>query len=113
MADLGDLTIDSSCIVAESVAEFVEKFSEMISNNNSLEYCNIVWRYLDCEKYSTKSILRIKKALKLTDSVAEILDLSKKLPQTVKNDITVPAAEKRLAHLGDLAIMFEIVKIPD
>jgi hypothetical protein len=39
------------------------------------------------------------------------LALSRKLPQTVKDGITVPAANKMLANLDDLALMFEVVKI--
>lgn len=108
MSDLGDLNIDSSCIMAKSVTDFVKKFTEMINSESPLKYCSIVWKSLDYEKYNTKSMLRIKKALKLTDSVAEILALSKKLPQIVKDDITVPSAEISLANLNDLAIMFEI-----
>lgn len=111
IADLGDLTIDSTCIVAESVTDFIKKFSEMINNDNPIKYCCIVWKYLDCEKYNAKDILHIKKALKLTSSVGEILALSRKLPQTVKDGITVPAANKMLANLDDLALMFEVVKI--
>lgn len=111
MADLGDLTIDSTSIVAKSVTDFIKKFSEMISNDDPIKYCCIVWKHFDCEKYNTKSILRIKKALKLMDSVGEILALSRKLPQTVKVGITVPAANKMLANLDELALMFEVVKI--
>lgn len=108
MSDLGDLTIDSSCIMAKSVKDFVKKFAEMINKESPLKYCSIVWKSLDYEKYNKKSLLRIKKALKLTDSVGELLALSRKLPQIVKEDITVPAAEKILANLNELAIMFEM-----
>lgn len=109
MSDIGESNIDETCVVASSVEDFISRFSSI--NDDEIEkYCDINWINLNNEAFDTKCLLDIKKTMKLSNSVGEILMLSKHLPQIVKRNIRVSVAEKMLLKLDGLASMFEIIE---